>query len=208
MSSPRKRRYDSKLREQAAAETRARVLRTAKKLFVRRGIDAVTIAALAQQSGVSASTVYALFKSKEGVLFALVEGSMFGPTYQATRALLDAAGDPVEQIRRTASVARAIYESEAVELGLLRGSGAFSLALRKLDASMEERRFALQEDRIKRLFAGKRNKKNLSLERARVLMWMYTSRDVYRMLVDEGGFTADEYETWLAETLVEALVAP
>ena len=35
---------------------------------------------------------------------------------------------------------------------------------------------------------------------------MYTGRDVYRLLVQEGGWSADEYEEWLTETLVGALV--
>jgi len=146
-----KRPYKSSLREKAAAATRARVLRTAKALLARRGIDAVTIADLAERAGVSASTVYALFKSKEGVLQALVEGVMFGPEYQAAVARLDAERDPVEQIKMTASVARAIYERESVELGLLRGSAAFSVALRKLDTALERRRLALQEAGVGRL---------------------------------------------------------
>ncbi len=37
---------------------------------------------------------------------------------------------------------------------------------------------------------------------------MYTSRDVYRMLVTEGGWTPSAYESWLADTLRQALVAP
>ena len=36
---------------------------------------------------------------------------------------------------------------------------------------------------------------------------MYTSRDVYRMLVQEGGWAPDRYQQWLSGTLVEALVA-
>jgi len=37
-------------------------------------------------------------------------------------------------------------------------------------------------------------------------MWMYTSREVYRMLVTEGGWTPDRYQEWLSQTLVAALV--
>jgi hypothetical protein len=37
---------------------------------------------------------------------------------------------------------------------------------------------------------------------------MYTGRDIYRTLVIEAGWTPDEYETWLSQTLVEALVSP
>ena len=38
-------------------------------------------------------------------------------------------------------------------------------------------------------------------------MGMSTSRDVYRLLVQEGGFSPDEYEQWLAGTLVDAMVS-
>ncbi len=207
MSSPARRTYASKLRAKAAAATRARVLSAAKALFSRSGIDAVTIQDIAERAAVSVSTVYALFRSKEGVMRALVEGVMFGPEYQAARARLDGEGDPVDQLRSTAAVARAIYEREAVELGLLRGSVAFSRALRKLERSLEKQRFALQEGRMNRLYAAKKSKPALPLARARVLLWMYTSRDVYRLLVEEGGFTPDEYEAWLGETLVETLTA-
>ena len=36
---------------------------------------------------------------------------------------------------------------------------------------------------------------------------MYTGREVYRMLVEVGGWSADKYEAWLAAALVDALVA-
>ena len=48
----------------------------------------------------------------------------------------------------------------------------------------------------------------LALDEARRILWMYTSRDVYRMLVQEGGWTPARYEAWLSETLVAALVKP
>ncbi|MGE5539313.1 MAG: hypothetical protein ACM30I_11905 [Gemmatimonas sp.] len=36
---------------------------------------------------------------------------------------------------------------------------------------------------------------------------MYTSRDVYRMLVHDGGWTPDRYQQWLSEMLLDALVS-
>ncbi|WP_278253689.1 hypothetical protein [Caulobacter sp. CCUG 60055] len=40
------------------------------------------------------------------------------------------------------------------------------------------------------------------------MMWMYTSRDVYRMLVHDGGWSPDQHQDWLSRTLTEALVRP
>jgi len=47
----------------------------------------------------------------------------------------------------------------------------------------------------------------MDVESARRIMWMYTSRDLYRMMVVEGGWSTDRFETWLADTLVSALSA-
>jgi AcrR family transcriptional regulator len=207
MASRQKRIYRSPQRKEAAAATRTRVLRAAKALFTRRGIDVVTIGEIAKRAGVSGSTIYAVFQSKEGLIRALVEGALFGAEYKAASSRLDASTDPVDQIRLSASIARAIYESESGELGLLRGASSFSVSLRRMEAVLEEMRFSLQEARVERLFAAKKAREGLSLAKARRVLWMYTSRDIYRLLVEHGGFTPDEYEAWLASTLVEALVS-
>ena len=48
----------------------------------------------------------------------------------------------------------------------------------------------------------------ISFEEARRITWMHTSRDVYRMLVREGGWTPQRYQEWLSGTLMELLAAP
>jgi hypothetical protein len=49
-------------------------------------------------------------------------------------------------------------------------------------------------------------REGLSPEAARGVMWAMTSREIFRMLVRERGWTADEYETWLTEALRRELV--
>ena len=107
---------------------------------------------------------------------------------------------------KTALVARAIYESESAELGGLRGVSAFSLALRQMEEEFETMRYDRQRERLKALAASGRMKPGLAMEDARRIMWLYTGREVYRMLVDVGGWSADKYQRWLETTLVEALV--
>ncbi|MFG3756626.1 hypothetical protein, partial [Klebsiella pneumoniae] len=97
-------------------------------------------------------------------------------------------------------VARAVYDGERSELGVLRGASAFAPELRKLEAEFENTRFEMQKARIALLFAQSMARKELDVATARRIMWMYTSRDVYRMLVLDGGWSADAYEAWLART--------
>jgi AcrR family transcriptional regulator len=206
MSRPARRKYVSQRRSQAADATRDRVLNAARKLFVRHGIDRVTIAQIATRAHVAVPTVYALYKSKEGILRALMRAALFGQRFQTATAMLAGVTDPVRLIALTASVARAVYEAESSELGLIRGASAFSPALRKLEQEFETIRFELQEERVKLLFAQSRQAQGLRFDEARRILWMYTSRDVYRMLVHEGGWTPDRYQQWLSDTLVTALV--
>src|SRR5262245_42418881 len=117
-----KRPYVSELRNQAADATKDRVLAAAKTLFARHGIDGVTIAEIADKAGVASSTVYALYKSKEGILRGLMSGAIFGPRFQEAQAQFEGENDPVRLITLSAHVARAIYEGESTELGLMRGA--------------------------------------------------------------------------------------
>jgi AcrR family transcriptional regulator len=206
MAATRRRQYVSEVRRQAADATKGRVLEVAKTLFAREGIDRVTIAQIAEKANVGVSTVYALCKSKEGILRELMTAALFGERFQAARAKLEGVSDPVRLIALTPHVSRAIYEGESSELGLMRGVSAFSPALRKLEQEFEDIRFAMQEDRVRLLFAQSKQAKGLKFEEARRILWMYTSREVYRMLVHEAGWTPDRYQTWLSDTLMKALV--
>lgn len=200
--------YVSEVRKRAADSTKARVLHVAKTLFADRGIDRVTMAQIAKKAKVSLSTVFALYKSKEGVLRELMKSTLFGQRFQVEIGRLQGETDPVRLIALTANVARAIYEAESSDLGLVRGVSAFSPALRKLESEFEDLRFQMQKERVVLLFAQSKQTEGLSLDEARRILWMYTSRDVYRLLVHEGGWTPDRYQEWMSATLVNALVKP
>lgn len=206
MSTPPRRRYVSRTRSQAADATRDRILRAAKTLFARRGIDRATIAQIAEKADVSAPTVYALYKSKEGILRELMKAALFGRHFQAAQEKLKGVTDPVKLLSLTAHVARAIYDAESSELGLLRGASAFSPALRALEQEFETVRYEMQKKRITLLFEQSRQREGLNVHEARRILWMYTGRDIYRMLVHESGWTPDRYQNWLSSTIVAALV--
>jgi len=200
-----KRSYDASARQLAAEDTQERILDAARKLFSRAGIDAVTIAELAEQAGVAGSTIYAAFGSKVGILRALMSRAIFNADYERIAEGLRGVQDPVEALRMTAAVARSIYEGEAREIAVLRGVSAFSKDLKKLEREFENKRYELQGQRLSSLFDSGAQRAGLSLEKARDLMWMLTSRDVYRMLVIESRWLPADYEKWLAESLVREL---
>ncbi|MGC1470240.1 MAG: helix-turn-helix domain-containing protein [Sphingorhabdus sp.] len=205
MSEQPRRRYDSTRRAATAEETRSRILAVSRHQFSAHGIDQVTIAQIAEEAGVSASSIYALFKSKSGILRELMRASLFGERFRDAQQALAGETDAVRLIEKTAQVASAIYESELSDLGLLRGSSAFSLELREIESEFENMRLEMQSARIDQLFADKRQRAGLSKDDAKRLLWMYTSRDIFRMLVLDSGWTTEHYRSWLAKTLVTAL---
>lgn len=208
MSTTGRRGYSSQLRARSAEETRARILDAALALFGESGVDKVTVAEIGDRAQVAASTIYAVFKSKAGILRALMERALFGSRFRSAQEILAGVTDPVALIGLTAEVACAIYESEDQDLGLLRNISGFSPLLRDIEQEFEALRYQMQEQRVRELFAAGRARPGLSLDEARRILWMYTSRDIYRMLVLDGGWPAERYRHWLAQTLVEALVAP
>lgn len=203
-----KRLYDSTKRADAAANARARVIEAARALFSKGGFEAVTIAQIAEEAGVSASGIYANFKSKQGILYALMEQALFGSRYRAAVTRLVEEADPARQLIFSATIARAVHEGESEELGLIRGVSALSPGLKALEQDFEQLRLELQKPRVENLFSAGAAKAGLSLEEARRLLWMYTSREIYRLLVHEGGWTPDRYEDWLSQTLAAALIEP
>src|SRR5512138_1891149 len=67
-----KREYDSSRRQAQASETRRRILEAAHKLFMERGYAGATAEAIASEAGVSAQTIYAIFKNKKKMLVSLM----------------------------------------------------------------------------------------------------------------------------------------
>lgn len=205
MARPVKRSYKSETRDAAAIRTRARVLEAGKHLFSRKGIDATTIAQIAERAGVSEATVYSTVRSKSGLLHALMHDAIFGPRFQAAQEQLVGVEDPVRRIALTAHVARAIYEAESAELSLLMKASAFSSELRKTQKSFETLRRDMQRERIDALFRAGRARSGLDKDTAGAILWMFTSRDVYHKLVHESGWSPDRFQDWLERTLLESL---
>jgi AcrR family transcriptional regulator len=67
------RNYESPIRAEAAAETRARILESARKLLATRGYAAMTMQAVADAAGVALDTVYASVGKKPALVELLFE---------------------------------------------------------------------------------------------------------------------------------------
>jgi AcrR family transcriptional regulator len=161
--------------------------------------------AIAQEAGVAVPTVYANFRSKTGVVAEILDSARFGENYQQAVREAMAEKRPLERLKYAPRVARRIYESESSVRDLLRGAGVVAPALARQDEERECTRYEMQRHLIEGLAAGKKLQGGLSVSRARDILWALTSRDFYRMLVRERGWTPQEYEDWLGKALPELL---
>jgi len=200
------REYRSLVRERQAGDTRKRILEAAQRLLRRQGYQGTTIEAIAHEAQVSAPSVYAIFKSKTGILKELVDQAGFGPQYESDVKRALRASDPVARLRLAAPIARGIHESQSAILDLLRGVGVVAPELARLERRKEGQRYERQEGTIALLRDSGSLRPGLDYTTARDIFWTLTGRDLYRMLVGERGWSAEKYEGWLADTLVRSLV--
>lgn len=205
MSKTEKRAYKSDSRSAQAAQTKERILKAAKSIFESEGFECATIEKISQLAGVSIPTVYSLFQSKRGILRALIDEVLPKDQFEALVEKSREAATPQERLSYSAKIARQIYDAERAQMDIFRGAAVLSPEFKELEKEREARRYSRQEETI-RAMLEENTLADGDLNKARDILWSFTGRDLYRLLVIERGWSSDEYEKWLAELLVNLLV--
>ncbi|MGK5595115.1 MAG: TetR/AcrR family transcriptional regulator [Parachlamydiaceae bacterium] len=206
MSKKEKRAYRSLVRNTQAEQTRQRILKAAKGLFASDGFEGVTIEKIAQAADVSSPTIYALFKSKRGVLRALMDEVLPADRFHALVEQSVKEKSPTSRLRISAKIACQIYDAERAQMDIFRGASVLAPEFKELENEREQRRYQRQEITIKAMAKEKSLVKGLSTTKARDILWALTGRDLYRLFVVEQGWTSKQYEKWLAQLLIKTLV--
>ncbi|MBK9040982.1 MAG: helix-turn-helix transcriptional regulator [Bdellovibrionales bacterium] len=182
-------------------------MKSATQLFSKHGIDRVSVDMVASEANVSTPTVYQNFKSKTGLLISLMENVLFDAKSMNLSSRVDELASAIEIIEMTAEIARTIYENENHVLGIVRGSSTFSPELKQAEKDFEDIRFKMQKSRCEKLGKMKALQTGMKVYEARQLMWMYTSREIFRMLVIEQKWSSEKYKDWLSATLYSSLIS-
>ncbi|MDP1879316.1 MAG: TetR/AcrR family transcriptional regulator [Parachlamydiaceae bacterium] len=206
MSEIKKRPYRSTARNTQATHTRERILISAKNLFELNGFEHVTIEKIAQAAEVSIPTVYALFQSKRGVLRALMDEIFPLDQFDALVEKSIQEKSPKLRLSISAKIARQMYDAERTQMDVFRGAAVLAPEFKELEKEKEMRRFDRQKVTIQAMVEEKSLSKILSITKARDILWAFTGRDLYRMFVIEQGWTSDEYENWLTQSLIKTLI--
>ncbi len=207
MPKTKQRPYKSLVRQRQAEDTRRRIVEATRQLLQSEGYAGMTIEAIARRAEVSAPSVYAIFKSKTGILIALLDQSTFGADYEKVVRQALGASDPETRLRLAAGVAKQIRGAQSAAFDLMRGAGVVAPELANLQQQRERLRYDKEQGMIKFLRDSGRLRPGLSHKAARDIFWMLTGGDVYRMLVSERGWSPQRYQDWLADALVHSLLA-
>lgn len=209
-----RRRYDNSRRQAQARATRAEVADAARRLFLDRGYPATTIEAIGEAAGVPLATIYRLFGSKRAILSSVLDVSFVGddePLALHERPEAHAAAaetDPRRLLAGYAHLARGVLERSGPIQHMLRTAAAADPECADLLEATRQQRL-LGQSRVARALAGQDALAD-GLTEARALDVIYTlmSPEVHHILTAERGWSADEYERWLARTLAGTLLPP
>jgi AcrR family transcriptional regulator len=206
MSTPKKRSYYSESRKAQSQETKNRIFACAKMLFESKGFENVTIDEIAREAQVSAPSIYSIFQSKRGILLGLMDEALSPEQFEALVEQGKKETCPRKRLEITASIARQLYDAERTQLGFLRGASILDPVFKDLEMERERRRYQRQQETVETMANEKIFTDRLSVSKVRDILWAFTGRDFYRMLVMERSWSSDEYEKWLADLLIQTLL--
>jgi AcrR family transcriptional regulator len=200
------RRYDSARRREQAAATRRAILDAADRLFEANGYAGTTMAAIATEAGVALKTVYVGFETKSGILRALWNARLRGGGGETPvadqdwyRAMLDEP-DPGRQLDLNARNSRVVKVRIAPLLEVIRSGAELDAEIRVLWERIGTEFHANQRVIVEQLARGKALKRGLDVTRATDILWTLVHPNVWQLLVEERGWTPEEYERWLADS--------
>lgn len=205
MSIP-KRTYNASTRQAQAQQTKERILACAKKIFQEKGFEFATIEDLAKAAKVSGPTVYGLFKSKRGILHALLDQAFPANEHESLVQQAKQAQSPEKRLAIAAKIARQMYEAEKQQIDMLRGAIILAPEFKKIEQKLEQRRYKRLEDAIHTLAKEKCLNKALNITKAHDILWAFTGRDMYRLFVAERNWSPEDYELWLTQLLIKTLL--
>jgi AcrR family transcriptional regulator len=199
----------SPLRREQAALTRARIIEGAAAVFERRGYEGARIEDIASEAGVAIPTVYKVFTNKRNLLKAAVDAAMTGGAAGEVERQAwwrEQLEEPTAegQLRLIARNARRIYDRTGQLLEVVRAAAASDCEIEALWQGINEERLARSRTSARRL-ASKAKLRTTVAGTTRTL-WTLSGPELYVLQIHGGGLNPDDYERWLGDLLVAALL--
>lgn len=206
MGTVNRRAYHSPLRARRADESRRAIIEAGRRLLEERGPSRVTIDEIAAAAGVSSATVYAIYKSKVGVLLAILDDLTAGAGITDLPARLEvAAGDPMRQLALYVAFDRRLFDAGRRIIGVGLGLRAADPEVDAWFSEGERRRRANQAALVRSWARAGALRSGLGERRAADILWALTGPAVHRLFVEESGWNSARFERWLRVLLAREL---
>ncbi|WP_107654997.1 TetR/AcrR family transcriptional regulator [Nocardia suismassiliense] len=206
--------YRSTKRADQAAATRAEIVTAAHRLFVAQGYVRTTLADVAEAAGVAVPTVKLVFGNKRSLLLAAWDRAVkSGPDPRPVAEQewfqdILAAPDAHEHLRRQAMHSRKVKERIAPLVEAIRAAAASDAEIETLWTTMQSEFHDNQRETIRALQRKGQLREGLTEDSATDLLYTLNHPTLYHMLVVQLGWPGEQYTRWLADTLIEQLLAP
>jgi AcrR family transcriptional regulator len=186
-------------RQRQAQATRSMIVAAAQALFLEQGYICTTIDVIAERAGVATSTVYAIFGSKRGILRAIRDTWHERTNIHEVIASSSQSASPAERLEQLAAATRRQWELGAEVTAIYTGAAAADpRAAAELTQALAGRREGLHSF-AKSLEAHLRE--GLDSTHAAAILQALCMPEVFDELVRRSGWSADEYQAWLAKIL-------
>lgn len=205
-----RRRYDSSRRRQQALQSRAAVLEAAKHLFLTEGYPATTVASIAQAAQVSVEMIYKAFGGKAGLVRTIVEQSLGGtgstPAWRRSDEMQALETNPRVVIERWGLLLTEVAPVAAPIHILIKTAAATDPEMSTLLEEVEAARLTRMEHNARTLQHRGQLRNGVTLEIARDVLWVYSSSDLYQLLVLRQGWSLERYGRFATEGMIAALL--
>ncbi len=176
------------------------------------GYVATTIEGIAAEAGVSAKTVYDAFATKPGVLRGVWDLALKGDTDDApvearpwfVQVLEEP--DPAQIVKLIVHNSVVVKQRIGPVLRLIRGASSVDHDSAELWELIQSDFYANQRVLVGAIAKRKGLKVGLSIDKAADILWTLNHPDVWLALHCERGWSAKEFEKWLATTAVQQLL--
>jgi AcrR family transcriptional regulator len=186
-------------RQRQAQATRSMIVAAAQALFLEQGYICTTMEIIAERAGVATSTVYAIFGSKRGILRAIRDTWHERTHIREVIYNSQPSANPEERLEQLAQATRRQWEMGAEVTAIYTGAAAADpRAAAELTQALAGRREGLQS------FAANLKphlRSDLDVDHAASILQAMCLPEVFDELVRHSGWSADEYQIWLARTL-------
>ncbi|GAC1574678.1 MAG: TetR/AcrR family transcriptional regulator [Candidatus Dormibacteria bacterium] len=206
----RTRPYNASLRREQAGKSRERIVEAAERRFLRDGYRATTIAAIADDAGVSVDTIYKGFGGKPGLIRGIQARALRGggavPAKQRSEELHASEPDARKIVKGWAAFVTEIAPRSAPILLLVRDAASTYPELRALLEELDADRLRRMSDNARGLYAAGHLREGITIGHAARILWTYSSAELYELLVVRGGMKLRTYRGFVADAMIAALL--